>query len=142
MELMAAEAEAQANNLHIWDPGDNAGGPSRNYRVLVPWWCLRHLKVRAVMKTSHYIKSLNEDNRLYVYNLFTQAVLSFPTDSLKLIEHILDYPNIDYQNKEIENAKKMLYSNGCLVDDDFDELENLRKRYNVARNERNTLASN
>ncbi|MCP4258130.1 MAG: thermonuclease family protein [Planctomycetes bacterium] len=40
-EGMIAEAEAQANNLVIWDPNTNGGGPSRDYVTLIPWWSLR-----------------------------------------------------------------------------------------------------
>jgi micrococcal nuclease len=36
-----AEAEAQAKNLHIWDPVSNKGGPSRDYTSLLPWWAWR-----------------------------------------------------------------------------------------------------
>lgn len=44
-EFMAAEAQAQANNLVIWDPIYNGGGPSRDYSDLVPWWSMRGLVV-------------------------------------------------------------------------------------------------
>lgn len=41
-ELFArAEAEAQANDRGIWNPLTNAGGPSRDYTTLIPWWSLR-----------------------------------------------------------------------------------------------------
>ena len=40
-EFTMAEAEAQAYNRNIWDPFANAGGPSRDYTRLVPWWSLR-----------------------------------------------------------------------------------------------------
>ncbi|MFP4115461.1 MAG: thermonuclease family protein [Spirochaetota bacterium] len=44
-EMRAAEAEAQAKALIVWNPDTNAGGPSRDYRVLVPWW---HYRMSAV----------------------------------------------------------------------------------------------
>ena len=40
-EFMQAEAEAQANNLGIWNPDTNAGGNQRDYQALIPWWYLR-----------------------------------------------------------------------------------------------------
>ncbi|OEU48896.1 MAG: nuclease [Desulfuromonadales bacterium C00003096] len=40
-EFTKGEAEAQANNLVIWDPLTNAGGPFRDYSSLIPWWSLR-----------------------------------------------------------------------------------------------------
>jgi micrococcal nuclease len=39
--FMEAEAEAQANRLAIWNPATNAGGSSRDYAALIPWWHLR-----------------------------------------------------------------------------------------------------
>ncbi len=39
--LLRAEAEAQAWERPIWDPGFDAGGPARDYRALLPWWGLR-----------------------------------------------------------------------------------------------------
>jgi len=35
------EAEAQAMGCRIWDPSENAGGPSRDYTTLLPWWAWR-----------------------------------------------------------------------------------------------------
>lgn len=40
-EMMAAEIEAQANNLGVWNPQMNRGKRKRNYHLLVPWWALR-----------------------------------------------------------------------------------------------------
>lgn len=39
--FMAAEAQAQAHEHVIWDPLFNSGGPSRDYRTLLPWWSMR-----------------------------------------------------------------------------------------------------
>lgn len=39
--FLAAEAAAQAAGIGIWDPTVNAGGQSRDYQVLIPWWHLR-----------------------------------------------------------------------------------------------------
>ncbi len=36
-----AEAGAQAENRGVWDPEANAGGPSRDYAFLLPWWAWR-----------------------------------------------------------------------------------------------------
>ncbi len=44
-EFTALEADAQAGNGPIWDPSYNAGGQSRAYDALVPWWGLRALAV-------------------------------------------------------------------------------------------------
>ncbi|NEP31919.1 MULTISPECIES: thermonuclease family protein [unclassified Moorena] len=41
-EFMEAEAEAQAKGIGIWDPATNAGGKSRDYTTLIPWWYLRN----------------------------------------------------------------------------------------------------
>jgi micrococcal nuclease len=40
-DFLQAEAQAQAENLAIWDPETNAGGNKRNYQQLIPWWHLR-----------------------------------------------------------------------------------------------------
>lgn len=39
--FLAAEAAAQSTALMIWDPETNAGGASRDYGALIPWWNLR-----------------------------------------------------------------------------------------------------
>ena len=44
-EFTVAEASAQAQGVGIWDPLTNAGGPSRDYDYLKPWWSLRALGV-------------------------------------------------------------------------------------------------
>lgn len=36
-----AEANAQASDLVVWSSLTNAGGPSRDYSLLVPWWASR-----------------------------------------------------------------------------------------------------
>lgn len=40
-QFIEAEVEAQAQGRAIWDPVTNAGGPSRDYATLIPWWHLR-----------------------------------------------------------------------------------------------------
>ena len=40
-DLMKAEAQAQAQGIGVWDPDINAGGNSRDYGELLPWWHLR-----------------------------------------------------------------------------------------------------
>ncbi|MBF2074762.1 MAG: thermonuclease family protein [Synechococcales cyanobacterium C42_A2020_086] len=40
-QFMEAEVEAQAQGRAIWNPATNAGGPSRDYSTLIPWWHLR-----------------------------------------------------------------------------------------------------
>ena len=40
-DLMKAEAQAQAQGIGVWNPDINAGGNSRCYDVLLPWWHLR-----------------------------------------------------------------------------------------------------
>ncbi len=40
-EFMVAEAAAQSAEHMIWNPETNAGGASREYDVLIPWWHLR-----------------------------------------------------------------------------------------------------
>jgi len=39
--LTTAEARAQAKGIGVWDADINAGGNSRDYEVLLPWWHLR-----------------------------------------------------------------------------------------------------
>jgi len=39
--FVIAEAQAQAENLVIWNPATNKGGESRDYVTLLPWWVLR-----------------------------------------------------------------------------------------------------
>lgn len=40
-DFLNAEAQAQANDRVIWNEGFNAGGPTRDYQSLLPWWGLR-----------------------------------------------------------------------------------------------------
>ncbi|MBF1999236.1 MAG: thermonuclease family protein [Synechococcales cyanobacterium M58_A2018_015] len=40
-QFIEAEVEAQAQGRAIWNPATNAGGPSRDYSTLIPWWHLR-----------------------------------------------------------------------------------------------------
>lgn len=40
-EFLVAEAAAQANGFGVWDAAINAGGQSRDYVLLIPWWHLR-----------------------------------------------------------------------------------------------------
>lgn len=40
-QFMAAEALAQAANSEIWNPATNAGGETRDYSTLIPWWNFR-----------------------------------------------------------------------------------------------------
>jgi micrococcal nuclease len=40
-QFMAAEAQAQAQGLVIWNPATNASGNKRDYSTLIPWWHLR-----------------------------------------------------------------------------------------------------
>ena len=40
-DFLAAEAEAQSKGIEIWNPMTNAGGETRDYEVLIPWWHLR-----------------------------------------------------------------------------------------------------
>ena len=49
-EMMEAEAEAQSNNLVIWDPTTNGSGDSRDYKMLLPWWETRALAVEDYRK--------------------------------------------------------------------------------------------
>ncbi len=39
--FLDAEASAQAKGVAIWDPNTNAGGKTRDYAQLIPWWYLR-----------------------------------------------------------------------------------------------------
>lgn len=39
--LVAAEASAQPDRKGVWNPEVNAGGPSRDYGTLLPWWGFR-----------------------------------------------------------------------------------------------------
>lgn len=41
VELLGAEALAQAERRGIWNPETNGAGPSRDYDTLIPWWHLR-----------------------------------------------------------------------------------------------------
>lgn len=40
-KFLQAEAQAQSENLAIWDPETNADGNRREYSRLIPWWHLR-----------------------------------------------------------------------------------------------------
>lgn len=39
--FLAAERDAQADGIGVWNETINAGGPSRDYTRLIPWWYLR-----------------------------------------------------------------------------------------------------
>ena len=49
-EFLAAEMKAQAESVGIWDPAINAGGESRDYDLLLPWWHLRDSVVEGYRK--------------------------------------------------------------------------------------------
>ena len=49
-EFQAAEAQAQSENLAIWDPETNAGGNRREYDRLISWWHLRGSVVEEYRK--------------------------------------------------------------------------------------------
>lgn len=49
-DFLQAEAQAQAENLAIWDPETNAGGNRREYDRLIPWWHLRDSAVENYRK--------------------------------------------------------------------------------------------
>ncbi len=40
-EFLDAESVAQARGVAVWNPDTNAGGKSRDYETLIPWWHLR-----------------------------------------------------------------------------------------------------
>jgi micrococcal nuclease len=46
-EFTAAEQGAQADGIGIWDPSINAGGATRDYTRLIPWWHLRDSVVQG-----------------------------------------------------------------------------------------------
>jgi len=46
-EFLAAERHAQAGGVAIWDPKTNAGGKTRNYDELIPWWHLRDSVIQS-----------------------------------------------------------------------------------------------
>ena len=45
--FLAAERDAQAETIGIWDTSINAGGASREYERLIPWWYLRDSVVQG-----------------------------------------------------------------------------------------------
>jgi micrococcal nuclease len=49
-DFMAAEAAAQSKRVVIWDPMTNAGGNTRNYDELIPWWHLRDSVIQDYRK--------------------------------------------------------------------------------------------
>ena len=48
--IMAAEAQAQSENLAIWNPETNTGGNKRDYDQLIHWWHLRDSVVEDYRK--------------------------------------------------------------------------------------------
>ncbi|MBW4647152.1 MAG: thermonuclease family protein [Kastovskya adunca ATA6-11-RM4] len=68
-QMTAAEAEAQANNLVIWNPLTNVRGTTRDYTTLLPWWFMRGAIV--------------EEHRL---SETTSGVLSVRLDYPKILE--------------------------------------------------------
>lgn len=49
--LLRAEAQAQAAGSGVWNPDLNAGGPSRDYVHLVPWWHMRDSLIETYRTT-------------------------------------------------------------------------------------------
>ncbi|MFQ5881399.1 MAG: thermonuclease family protein [Candidatus Methylomirabilales bacterium] len=50
-EFLAAEADAQSKGVAIWDPATNAGGNTREYEALIPWW---HLRDSVIQDYRHF----------------------------------------------------------------------------------------
>lgn len=63
-EFVNNEREAMSENLIIWNPDTNAGGASREYTTLLPWWSFRANMVdgfRAAIKDGADILSVRLD---------------------------------------------------------------------------------
>ena len=60
--FILSEREAQAKKQIIWNPETNAGGKSRNYDELIPWWYLRSHTIEDFRKiTSSNLLSVRLD---------------------------------------------------------------------------------
>jgi uncharacterized protein len=86
-------------------------------------------------KKSRYIKFAIIDGACYLYNLNTEAVLRFDQAAKDFIHLILEKPNVDYSNPDIERLHQTLINNGFLIPNDFDERAELRKRFLAAKTE-------
>ena len=93
------------------------------------------------MKSSRYVKFItNNDGELFLCNLFSEAVLFFPKGSEKIIKHLLSYPNVSYDNFDLQKIKNSLYKGGFLIDDNFDEREKLKERFVVSASGRDNFS--
>lgn len=60
-EFTRGEAIAQANERIIWDPATNAGGNSRDYNSLLPWWHYRALVIDDYRRSAGQVLSIRLD---------------------------------------------------------------------------------
>lgn len=79
-QFVAAEVEAQAKGIAIWNPATNVGSNRRDYTTLVPWWHLRdnvvqdhrHFGIQAGVLSvrldySHLVKAAQAGNEVTVF---------------------------------------------------------------------------
>ena len=84
-EFLLAEMEAQSKRIGIWDPAINAGGESRDYEVLLPWWHLRDSVVEGYRKFGIQagVKSVRLDYEDIVEAAEAESVLTVLCDLQK-----------------------------------------------------------
>lgn len=91
--FLASEAAAQAKGLGVWDAAINAGGASRNYTLLIPWWHLRdsmiqdyrqfgiHQGVKSVrLDYNQIVAAATHGHRLTVFCDLQGGVSQWPGD--------------------------------------------------------------
>ena len=78
------------------------------------------------MKESRYNYFAEDEGKVICLNGVSGNVLDISTDAYRELKHILSSPEKANVDKELSQS---LYELGFLIDDDFDEIEFLRKRY-------------
>ncbi len=93
------------------------------------------------MKPSRYIKFVYDRDVLYLWNLANSAVLSFSAHAASGLRRLLRNPDSPAvtSEEEADALRSILYSEGFLLDDDIDELGNLRARYAISKKGRRTF---
>ncbi len=79
------------------------------------------------MKPSKWNLELNVDGNLILFNQITQAILKVKPEKIERVKEIIHSPQIDGTNDEITRSLK---KGGYIIEDDFDETDHLKSRFN------------
>lgn len=86
------------------------------------------------MKKSRYNMILRKDDSIYLYNLFSQSLLCFSEHSGKIASYLINDPNFISENHEVQSLQELLRSQGFIVEDSFDEIGTLKRRWEYSKN--------